>query len=392
MADSPGWRSVAAGATVALLTAAVASFASPASAAPDKTLTASNTGVVTIPDRGQGSPYPTTITVPADRGVVTDVDVTLVGLDHTCIADLAVFLISPTGGRAIVTADAGTCAANPAPLTLTFDDEAAGVLPDSTPVLSGSYKPVDNVYFDPAIPASLAVFDGAQASGTWGLYVYDLWGSHSGSLTGGWSLDIDYNDTALPTGSVVVNGGASLTSSRSAMLTLNAGDRYPGTGVVQMRFSNDGVTWSAFQPYAATATWSLVAGSGKRTVYAQFADAFGNLSAPAHDSLALDTAAPKAKKLSPAKGAKDVSVKTNVTFVASEKLDESTVTKKTVRLTAGGKGVKAEVSYSANKKKVTLKPAEKLTLHTRYKIKVSAQVTDLAGNGFAAKSWTFTTR
>ncbi len=392
MADSPYRRSVGVGATVTLLTSAfVASFAGPASAAPDKTLTASNAGVVTIHEQGAASPYPTDITVPANRGVVTDVDVTLVGLDHTCMTDLDVILVSPTGRRATVISDAGNCPTNPVPLTLTFDDEAAGVLSNATPLASGSYKPTDNAFFDPDIPASLAVFDGAPPSGTWSLYIYDQVGDDSGSLTGGWALDIDYNDSVAPTGSVVVDGGATLTDSQTAALTLDAADPSPGTGVEQMRFSDNGTTWSAFQPYAATATWSLLAGNGTRTVYVQYADALGNLSAPASDSITLDTAAPKAKKLSPKKNAKDVSVKTKVSFVASERLDASTVTKKTVKLTAGGKTAKAKVSYSDSKKRVTLKPAKNLKSDTKYKVKITSRVTDLAGNGFATMGWKFTT-
>jgi len=145
------------------------------------------------------------------------------------------------------------------------------------------------------------------------------------------------------------------------------------------------------QPYAATATWTLGSGNGTRTVFAQFADAFGNLSAVSSDTISLDTAAPKATKLSPKNGTKHVSVKTKVSFVASEKLDPATVTKKNVKLTAGGTTVKATVSYSASKAKVTLKPTKPLKAHTKYKVKISSKVTDLAGNGFATKDWKFTT-
>ena len=386
-----GYRRSAA-AVVALLTSTFAgSFAVAGFAAPDLVINASNSGSVTIPDRGDGIPYPSTITVPPDRGVVTDVDVTLAGLDHPCISDLVVFLISPTGRRAIVTAAADNCAAGATPVTLTFDDEATGVLTGGA-LSSGRYKPVDNVYSDPAIPASLGVFDGAPASGPWGLYVHDYVAGNSGSLSGGWALDIDYNDTVSPTGSVVVDGGASRTKSPSVTLALNAGDRYPGTGVAQMRFSNDGAVWSAFQPFAATATWGFVPGNGKRTVYVQFADALGNLSAPDHDSIILDTTAPEARKPAPRTNSTGVSVRTKVSFVASEKLDASTVTRKTVRLTSAGKTVKARVTYSAGQKKVTLEPRKDLQPETTYRVKISRKVTDLAGNGFSAKRWTLTTR
>ena len=45
-----------------------------------------------------------------------------------------------------------------------------------------------------------------------------------------------------------------------------------------MRFSNDGTTFSPFRFYVATLPWTLTAGDGTKTVYAQYRDADGNLS------------------------------------------------------------------------------------------------------------------
>jgi len=42
----------------------------------------------------------------------------------------------------------------------------------------------------------------------------------------------------------------------------------PGTAI-EMRFSNDGLNWSAWEPYDATTSHSLAAGDGLRTVYSQ---------------------------------------------------------------------------------------------------------------------------
>ena len=43
-----------------------------------------------------------------------------------------------------------------------------------------------------------------------------------------------------------------------------------------MRFSNDGSTWSTWQSYNTTATWTLAAGGGTRTVYGEYRDTAGN--------------------------------------------------------------------------------------------------------------------
>lgn len=44
---------------------------------------------------------------------------------------------------------------------------------------------------------------------------------------------------------------------------------YGPTGVDDMRFSNDGVSWSAWQAYSTAKSWSLAAGDGLRTVFAE---------------------------------------------------------------------------------------------------------------------------
>ena len=85
-----------------------------------------------------------------------------------------------------------------------------------------------------------------------------------------------------------------------------------------MRFSNDGTTFSAWQPYAASAAWTLAGGKdGARTVYAQFADGAGNTSAVVSDTITLDTTAPTAVKTKPAKNAAGVSPTAKVKVVAT---------------------------------------------------------------------------
>jgi hypothetical protein len=289
--------------------------------------------------------------------------------------------------------DSGTTVRN-----LTFDDEAATLVPESTapdyPITpSGTYKPTEYSYDTSTyVASSFAVFDGAAASGTWELSVVDQYNGDEGSLAG-WSIDVDYNDPAAPSGSVVVDGGATATDTSAVTLALAASDPADfSTGLASMRFSNDGTNWSAFQPYATSAAWTLSAGDGTKTVFVQYADGVGNLSNPASDTIVLDTTAPKAKKLKPKKNAKDVKVGAKVSFVASEALDPSTVTKRTVKLVGGGKTVKAKVVYKASKKKVTLKPKKDLAPGTKYKVKISSKVTDLVGNSIATKGWKFTTR
>lgn len=92
-------------------------------------------------------------------------------------------------------------------------------------------------------------------------------------------------DTNGPNGSVVIKGGRRFTSSRTAKLALEATDPEAGSGVVSMRLKNAGGSWTAWRPYAESKDWKLTRGAGKKTVYAQYRDAAGNVSAKASDSI-----------------------------------------------------------------------------------------------------------
>ena len=94
-------------------------------------------------------------------------------------------------------------------------------------------------------------------------------------------------DNQPPSGTVLVNAGAASTTSQTVALTLAASDLL--SGVTQMRFSNDGVTYSTPQAYATSATWTLSGGAGTKTVSAQFRDGAGNWSPPTADAIILQS-------------------------------------------------------------------------------------------------------
>ena len=183
--------------------------------------TFSNSGTITINDgscnSGSGSaaaatPYPSAITVSGLTGTIADVNVTLTGLSHTFPDDVDVLLVGPQGQSTILMADTG--GADPVSgVNLTFDDAAAASLPDSSQIVSGTYKPTVGtgpVPFrsDCSVPSSfpapapagpygssLSVFNGTDANGTWSLYVIDDTIDDVGSISGGWSLDITAGET-----------------------------------------------------------------------------------------------------------------------------------------------------------------------------------------------------
>jgi hypothetical protein len=96
------------------------------------------------------------------------------------------------------------------------------------------------------------------------------------SLGGAKQLQLD---TTGPTGTITIATYSPATS--TVTFALSATDGAAGTGVAQMRFSNDNATWSAWESYATGKIYSLPAGTGSYTVYVQFSDALGNVGPPA---------------------------------------------------------------------------------------------------------------
>jgi hypothetical protein len=93
-------------------------------------------------------------------------------------------------------------------------------------------------------------------------------------------------DTVLPKGTISINGGAASTSSRSVTLRLSASDLSPASGVASMRFRNGGTTtWTSWQTYSTSKSWTLTTGAGTKTVYVQYRDRAGNISAAASDTI-----------------------------------------------------------------------------------------------------------
>lgn len=97
-------------------------------------------------------------------------------------------------------------------------------------------------------------------------------------------------DQTPPTGSVTINSNAAATSSRSVTLSLSAADT--ANAATNMRFSWDNVTWYAWEAYATARNATLPAGDGTKTIYAQFRDAAGNVSASYTDNILLDQIPP----------------------------------------------------------------------------------------------------
>ena len=189
----------------------------------------SNSSSMTIPGSGTGSPtgapasvYPSNVTVSGLSGTISKVTVSLTGLNHTFPSDVDMLLVGPGGQNLVILSDVigGTDWVN---INYTLDDSAAAIIPSSGAPSSGTFRPTDyrngNV-FPPSAPqitynkpatagtsTFASIFNGTSPNGTWSLYVVDDSSGDTGSLTGGWTLNLTTNATTCVNGPpVFVNG------------------------------------------------------------------------------------------------------------------------------------------------------------------------------------------
>ena len=236
-----------------------------------------NTGYVLLPFQIDGSK---TVTV-RFRDAAGNIS------DNATSAPITLDTTGPTGTVAIAGGAAYTGSTG-VTLNLTYDD-GGGIGADqmrfsnSTDFSAATWIPV-------AATAPWTLAAGADGTRT----VYAQFKDKLNNISSATIYDDIILDTQPPTGTVVINGGADFTNSLAVTLTLNATDG-TGSGLDKMRFSNDGVGWSAEQTYAPSyGPWNLSAGAdGSRKVYARFKDKLGNYSTTEiSDTIVLDTTAP----------------------------------------------------------------------------------------------------
>jgi len=160
--------------------------------------TFSNPASITINDAAAATPYPSDIVV-SGLGNLTAVTVTLTGINHSFPDDIDMLLVGPQGQKAIVFSDVGggpDLTGNS--YNITLDDAALLPLPDTGTLASGTFQPTNSGAGDPfpapapsgAAGSALSVFNGTNPNGTWSLYVVDDTAVDTGSISGGWSLNI----------------------------------------------------------------------------------------------------------------------------------------------------------------------------------------------------------
>ena len=133
--------------------------------------------------------------------------------------------------------------------------------------------------------ASLSYTPGSVLSeGSHTLYVQAQNAALVWSETGSYTVTVDTTPPAVTY--LRINNGSAYATSTS--VTLNSSV----SGVYQMRFSNDNSTWSSWQTYSTSKSWTITSGDGTKTVYAQYRDSLYNTTSSVSDTINLDTDTP----------------------------------------------------------------------------------------------------
>ena len=96
-------------------------------------------------------------------------------------------------------------------------------------------------------------------------------------------------DTEPPSATISINEGDEYTNSTSVTLYLQYSDN---EGIDQVRYSNDGISYTNWEQPSETKSWTLLSEDGIKTVYAQIRDRAGLNSNFVSDTIILDTTPP----------------------------------------------------------------------------------------------------
>ena len=136
--------------------------------------------------------------------------------------------------------------------------------------------------------------------------VYVKYQDSAGNLSPVYSSSVIL-DTTAPTGSVTINGGNQYTNSQSVKLSLNGSDSNSLAGMC-IRNNTTALCSLLWEPYSSTKDWIFPSGDGTKTVYVEYQDTAGNVSAVYSRSIILDATAPVDGVLSAAPGDSQVSL------------------------------------------------------------------------------------
>ncbi len=161
-------------------------------------------------------------------------------------------------------------------------------------------------------------------------------------------------DVTAPTGTIKIKKGAPATKNKATTLNLTAADP-AGSGVDKVRYRNGGSTWSTWQAFRSTKSWTLTSGQGTKRVYYQIKDKAGNTSVVVSDTIKYDSVAPRAYIRSPwISTNRSKTTKWEVRWFGVDKSPSSGIKNYTVKYRADNSSTWRFWKVNITKKKATL--------------------------------------
>jgi uncharacterized protein (TIGR02145 family) len=178
-------------------------------------------------------------------------------------------------GSTTLKADVETAASNPSTLTSEIEMNTTGTFSGTAGTPTGVTFTPSNVSYtgSPISQATLGSVSGVSEGNTYYWKARYIDGSGRVSPWSETQSNFSIEQTP-PTGTVTINEGE-YTKNATVNLTLSAADT-GGSGISEMRFSNNGTTWTDWEAYATSKEWTITEGDGEKTVYVQYQDNAGN--------------------------------------------------------------------------------------------------------------------
>ncbi len=190
---------------------------------------------------------------------------TTVGLDHTFVGDLAIFLVSPAGTAVQLTPISNNSGVNLCQTV--FDDAAATAFSAATAAqnpFTGSFRPVQ----------PLSAFGGENGNGQWSVAIFDLGGGDVGSLRA-FSLEVRTAVCAKANTLTTIASSANPSIVGQAVtLTATVAPAGAATGTVQ--FKDNGVALGAPVAVSAGGTASITTSALAQGIHPITADYSGD--------------------------------------------------------------------------------------------------------------------
>jgi hypothetical protein len=199
----------------------------------------------------------------------------------------------PVGKHTITIRDSTNFCVNITKIPTITDNSTADWQTQETTITLIPDTPVNEIYYkiNDYPTQSISVNGQPKISSEGPSNTLEYWGTWDSEEIG--NIELPHTRIVIKIDATAPNGTISapaITSSSTVPLSLLSTD--VTSGVVQMRFSNDGITFSEWEPYANTKLWTLTGGDGQKTVHVQYRDDAGLVSCTCSCSVTLNSSQP----------------------------------------------------------------------------------------------------